>query len=192
MMMLRSTKNWYIKNNAGLRAIYTAMCRKSYLNNNIKKISIKYSQQNVKNIASFQSIVSFTRSLTGFQNVLSFHNVTDETLEGLSDFFDDLSDHYILPSLDDYDVQFGDGVLTVKFGGEVGTYVINKQTPNQQIWLSSPKSGPKRYDFVGNKWVYKRDQVSLHELLSREMSNITGQDVDLTHLPYGGMTSTKD
>ena len=28
----------------------------------------------------------------------------------------------------------------------VGTYVINKQTPNKQIWLSSPISGPKRYD----------------------------------------------
>lgn len=30
------------------------------------------------------------------------------------------------------------GVLTVKVGGEHGTYVINKQTPNKQIWLSSP------------------------------------------------------
>lgn len=30
------------------------------------------------------------------------------------------------------------GVLTVKLGGDLGTYVINKQTPNKQIWLSSP------------------------------------------------------
>jgi hypothetical protein len=29
------------------------------------------------------------------------------------------------------------GVLTVKLGKH-GTYVINKQTPNRQIWLSSP------------------------------------------------------
>jgi len=29
------------------------------------------------------------------------------------------------------------GVLTVKLGRR-GTYVINKQTPNRQIWLSSP------------------------------------------------------
>ncbi len=34
------------------------------------------------------------------------------------------------------------GVLTVKVGGDHGTYVINKQTPNRQIWLSSPT----RYD----------------------------------------------
>lgn len=26
-----------------------------------------------------------------------------------------------------------------------GTYVINKQPPNKQIWLSSPVSGPDRY-----------------------------------------------
>ncbi len=33
---------------------------------------------------------------------------------------------------------FQSGVLTVKMGGDLGTYVINKQTPNKQIWLSSP------------------------------------------------------
>lgn len=30
----------------------------------------------------------------------------------------------------------------------MGTYVLNKQPPNKQIWLSSPISGPKRYDWV--------------------------------------------
>lgn len=35
------------------------------------------------------------------------------------------------------------GVLTANTG-KAGTYVINKQTPNKQIWLSSPISGPKR------------------------------------------------
>ena len=29
------------------------------------------------------------------------------------------------------------GVLTIKLGPK-GTYVINKQTPNRQMWLSSP------------------------------------------------------
>ncbi|EGT54939.1 hypothetical protein CAEBREN_28735, partial [Caenorhabditis brenneri] len=38
------------------------------------------------------------------------------------------------------------GVLTVNVSKTVGTYVINKQSPNKQIWLSSPMSGPKRYD----------------------------------------------
>ena len=38
-------------------------------------------------------------------------------------------------------------MLNVSFPN-VGTYVINKQPPNKQIWLSSPQSGPKRYDWV--------------------------------------------
>ena len=33
---------------------------------------------------------------------------------------------------------FQSGVLTVKISDSWGTYVINKQTPNKQIWLSSP------------------------------------------------------
>jgi frataxin-like iron-binding protein CyaY len=30
------------------------------------------------------------------------------------------------------------GVLTVKLGESRGTFVVNKQTPNRQIWLASP------------------------------------------------------
>ena len=36
-------------------------------------------------------------------------------------------------------------MLTINLGGDYGVYVINKQTPNKQIWLSSPISGPQRY-----------------------------------------------
>jgi len=39
------------------------------------------------------------------------------------------------------------GVLTLSFPPS-GTYVLNKQPPNRQIWLSSPVSGPKRFDYV--------------------------------------------
>ena len=39
------------------------------------------------------------------------------------------------------------GVLTVRLG-ELGTYVINKQAPNRQLWMSSPLSGPVRYDWA--------------------------------------------
>jgi hypothetical protein len=42
-------------------------------------------------------------------------------------------------------VPLADGVLTVSLGGDQGIYVINKQTPNKQIWLSSPLTGPKRW-----------------------------------------------
>lgn len=63
-----------------------------------------------------------------------------------------------------------------------GTYIINKQPPNKQIWISSPTSGPKRYDWVVSgesmhqkegggtgDWVYIRDGSSLTDLLSSEL-----------------------
>lgn len=76
------------------------------------------------------------------------------------------------------------GVLTLSLPQQ-GTYVINKQPPNKQIWLSSPLSGPKRYDWVldgegqhekegsgEGEWVYLRDGSNLTELLRREIGII--------------------
>ncbi len=50
------------------------------------------------------------------------------------------------------------------------SYVLNKQTPNRQLWLSSPLSGPRRFDWCERRehWVYARDDGALHELLTRE------------------------
>lgn len=81
---------------------------------------------------------------------------------------------------------FQDGVLTVKFGIPHGTYVINRQTPNLQIWLSSPISGPKRYDFHDGHWVYRHDGISLHKLLNQEIPSIVNQDVDFFRCAYSG------
>lgn len=84
-----------------------------------------------------------------------------------------------------------DGVLTVNLGPKHGVYVINRQTPNKQIWLSSPVSGPKRYDFVGpktgekGKWLYRHDDETLHDLLQQELQPIfKDQKLDFSELPY--------
>ena len=91
----------------------------------------------------------------------------------------------------DYDIEYSDGVLTMKLGGNHGTYVINKQTPNRQIWLSSPTSGPKRYDFTESEcWIYRHNGVSLHKLLSDEISDVIGQSVSFTDLQYGDETNS--
>uniref|UniRef100_A0A3B5LCF8 Frataxin n=1 Tax=Xiphophorus couchianus TaxID=32473 RepID=A0A3B5LCF8_9TELE len=66
----------------------------------------------------------------------AYEKLADETLDALSDYFEDLADEAFTGT--EYDVVFSSGVLTVKLGGGHGTYVINKQTPNRQIWLSSP------------------------------------------------------
>jgi frataxin len=83
------------------------------------------------------------------------------------------------------------GVLHVimRSGGE---FVINKQPPSGQIWLSSPISGPKRFDWVvkGDSqqdkegtgrahWVHMRDRTPLADLLKRELG------VDIEHEEFG-------
>lgn len=39
--------------------------------------------------------------------------------------------------VEDFDFSHEEGVVTVQMGRH-GTYVINKQGPNRQIWMSSP------------------------------------------------------
>ncbi|XP_074651142.1 frataxin, mitochondrial-like isoform X2 [Tubulanus polymorphus] len=113
-----------------------------------------------------------------------YHSVADETLDSLTEKFEDLGDSGV--TREEYDVVLGQGVLTVKIGGDHGTYVINKQGPNKQIWLSSPKSGPKRYDFNGKEWVYKHESFSLHELLTLEISELFEKEVNFKNCEHGG------
>lgn len=71
-----------------------------------------------------------------------------------------------------------DGVLTLALGDK-GTYVLNKQAPNKQIWSSSPVSGPVRYDWTRGQWVYLRDGHEMKARLSAELSELCGKQVQL-------------
>ncbi|XP_062516862.1 frataxin, mitochondrial-like isoform X2 [Corticium candelabrum] len=107
-------------------------------------------------------------------DTVTYHTVADQTLDELSDYLEAIQDKGICHP--DYDVNVSDGVLTLQLGGDMGTYVINKQTPNKQLWLSSPISGPKRYDFLDGEWVYRHDSISLHTRLSQELANLLKTD----------------
>lgn len=120
---------------------------------------------------------------------VTFVTVCSDTLESLVDYFEQIIDES--GTLRNPDVTYGDGVLTVSFGEPHGTYVINRQLPNRQIWLSSPTSGPKRYDFIPDKrtvnegyWLYRHDGVTLHELLQQEITAIVGRKLDFFALPH--------
>ncbi|XP_024907179.1 frataxin, mitochondrial isoform X2 [Pteropus alecto] len=84
-----------------------------------------------------------TLSDPGSLDETTYERLAEETLDSLAEFFEDLADKPY--TFEDYDVSFGSGVLTIKLGGNLGTYVINKQTPNKQIWLSSPSSTQRWY-----------------------------------------------
>lgn len=55
-----------------------------------------------------------------------------------------------------------------------GTYVINKQPPNHQIWVSSPFSGPARFSMSPDGiWVHHRLKgVQLGSLLDGELKKL--------------------
>jgi len=117
-------------------------------------------------------------------------SITDEEYHAAADTYIDS----LLRSLEEkaeevekgFEVEYSAGVLTVNTPS--GTYVINKQPPNKQIWLSSPISGPFRYDWVitgdsmhqkegtethdegaGGKWMYLRDGSTLSKLVEKEL-----------------------
>ncbi|XP_078482079.1 zinc finger protein ZF(C2H2)-124 [Ciona intestinalis] len=113
---------------------------------------------------------------------LDYEKYSDATLESLSDFFDEISDSDFVSN--EFDAFLESGVLTVRVSKAVGTYVINKQTPNKQIWLSSPISGPKRYDFEDNSWKYLHNGGYLHHLIEDELKEIVSESVDLSSLPF--------
>lgn len=121
-------------------------------------------------------------STTDIMPLNQYTDIVDETLEDIADQFENLADDGLI--IDDFDCILADGVLTANLDRH-GVYVINKQTPNRQIWLSSPISGPKRYDFVDNTWCYAHDDLTLHQRLNEELSELLEADVDFTHLAFG-------
>ncbi|KAH7192048.1 uncharacterized protein B0J16DRAFT_299312 [Fusarium flagelliforme] len=105
-----------------------------------------------------------------------YHEIADQYLDNVVGRFEELQDQR-----EDIDVEFSAGVLTISWPDK-GTYVINKQPPNKQIWLSSPLSGPKRYDWcllgegqnqkegtAMGDWIYNRDGSSLNQVFLEEL-----------------------
>ncbi|CAM9580685.1 unnamed protein product [Choristocarpus tenellus] len=107
-----------------------------------------------------------------------FHITADETLERLQDAVEGaLEDGYE----GDFEVDLSQGVLNIVVRDH-GTWVINKQAPNRQVWWSSPISGPMRFelDQCEGKWVNTRDpSIRLLELLQGEVRVKCGVEVDL-------------
>ncbi|CUS24050.1 LAQU0S13e02168g1_1 [Lachancea quebecensis] len=105
----------------------------------------------------------------------AYHKSSDSFLDSLQEQLEELSDAYpeLLP-----DVELTQGVMTIEVPA-VGTYVVNKQPPNKQIWLSSPVSGPNRFDFYKNRWISLRDGQDLLSLLNLELSGVLPEPVTI-------------
>lgn len=115
----------------------------------------------------------FTNSTNNSENKSEFslkdyHKASEETLENLCDNLESILEDRFSQGAD---VRLESGVLTVAIDSE-NTYVINKQTPNRQIWLASPLSGPKRFDLINGKWLDTRTKTDLRNILSEELSHL--------------------
>ncbi|KAL7490209.1 hypothetical protein ACHAW6_015977 [Cyclotella cf. meneghiniana] len=144
-----------------------------------------------------------SRQIRLFRNVGEYHDVADDTLHSIQDAVEELiEDELLRGNTDDVDdipeVNYASGVLTIYLPPH-GTWVINKQTPNEQLWWSSPISGPRRYEYVeGRKrWVYTRvgdggehaavssvaegegEEDTLGQILVQEIKELYGCDLEL-------------
>ena len=96
-----------------------------------------------------------------------FTALADEVLEHLCDTVDDVLG-------DKIDADLHAGILTLSLSGG-GQYIINKHTPNREIWMSSPVGGATHFTHVDGQWVSTRDaSVVLHVVLAAELSGRTG------------------
>ena len=55
--------------------------------------------------------------------------------------------------------------------------MINKQTPNKQLWLSSPVTGPSRFDYClpTTSWTHSRDSNPLLTILHDDLESLVGK-----------------
>ncbi len=99
----------------------------------------------------------------------AFENLSEQTLKGLEAAIEDQLD---------VDVEYRGGILTVELD-DGRQYVINKHTPNRQIWLSSPVSGAAHFDYdqTSGRWKSSRGDAILHDLLAGELKAATGDDI---------------
>ncbi len=81
---------------------------------------------------------------------------------------------------DQVEVSYSEGVLSISCRG-VGTWIINKHSATRQVWLSSPLSGPSKYNFHRQLalWLNERDQTKkLSQLLEEEFKSVFKQSFE--------------
>ena len=158
-------------------------------NYTVLKQSIHHIPKEISPIAKKMQQWRLLRHDKMFHTEMEFHDIADETLECIQDcieeqFEDDKDENKNTP-----EVNVSSGVLTLTLGSH-GTWVINKQTPNRQIWWSSPISGPRRYEYdsVNEVWVYTRrleneesgiESSTLGGIITKEIKELYDVDLDL-------------
>lgn len=154
------------------------------INTGILRAPHKYGSQWVSPLSHYNKRLSFQSKMYSSQIQSSHKETESDNLELTEDQYNHVSEHtltYLLDTIeesllqtdipvDEYELDYFMGVLTIKL--PFGTYVLNKQPPNKEIWLSSPISGPKRFkfNFENDSWTYTRTGDVLETLLQDELT----------------------
>ncbi|KAG4304735.1 hypothetical protein PORY_001788 [Pneumocystis oryctolagi] len=166
-----------------LRMQYRFICTNTFsqLLNLKKSKCLKYSEKEILREKSISTLIYrvqfvFFRKYSSELTNREYHQLADNTIEKILYALEQMQEDYPEKVIE---VEYSQGVLTLDLG-HYGTYVLNKQPPNKQIWVSSPISGPKRYDWIpsknkkSGKWMYLRDNGILEDLLKNELKEIIG------------------
>ena len=117
-------------------------------------------------LSPFLHVQFFSSSISTKMNLSSFINIVQTTLDKIYDSIDK-KEYSIIDN-----INLIDNVLTINIKGQK-TYVLNIQKPTRQLWLSSPFSGPRRfeYDIKMSKWYdVHNKKITLYELLNAEIN----------------------
>ncbi len=102
-----------------------------------------------------------------------FHRLADKTIDDLFQAIDDQLG-------DDIEAELQDGILTLKMPSG-GQYIVNKNSPLRQIWLSSPQSGAWHFNWVpaAGHWRSTRGSEVLTDILKSELVSVGSLNLGL-------------
>src|SRR3989338_1710357 len=111
-------------------------------------------------------------------------NRSIEKITDVLDKFYDLEVENLEEKGMDLEVEGGhDGVVNIRVtlsDGKTMVFVVSRQTPARELWLSSAISGPwhYRYDHVSDDWICTREgQLKFWHRMERELSQVLEKEI---------------
>jgi len=98
----------------------------------------------------------------------------DETafIRLVTDYLDQLLERVEASYWQVVDCELSAGILNIDTDKQ-GTFIINRNIPRQELWLSSPFSGGAHFAYVDKKWLNTRTNESFETLLFSELDQLT-------------------
>mmetsp|Transcript_16049 Transcript_16049/g.52284 ORF Transcript_16049/g.52284 Transcript_16049/m.52284 type:complete len:158 (+) Transcript_16049:17-490(+) len=117
--------------------------------------------------------LSSATPLPGTITLDTYHVVSARTLDGVLESLEDLAD-----SAPDTQIEVECAADVLNLGVGAHSFVLNKQAPNLQLWLSSPVRGPLRYDFdtATARWISTRDAHPMLPALAGDIRQLCGRE----------------